>query len=84
VKLLLFFVCEYQMPDDATIEAFQLHMQVDHDTDEVSLDLAVVCICGSSMILLRTRETETGFVDRFECKHDGNRTTVRRGKGDNS
>jgi hypothetical protein len=67
------------MPDDATIEAYLLHMQVEHDTDQVSLDLCVVCTCGASMSLLRTRETTTGFVDRFECEFDGNRTSVRRG-----
>jgi hypothetical protein len=73
--------CGYDMPDDATVEAYQLHMQFEHDTDEVELDLAVICTCGSSMKFLRTRETATGFADRFECEFDGNRTTVRRGPG---
>lgn len=68
------------MPDDATVEAYQLHMQVDHDTDDVNLTLTVVCTCGAAMGLLRTRENQTGFVDRFACPHDGNRTTVRRGR----
>ena len=72
--------CGYDMPDDATVEAYQLHMQVDHDTDEVRLDLAVVCTCGASMKLIRSRETADGIADRFECQHDGNRTTVRRGR----
>lgn len=73
-------VCEYEMPGDATVEAFALHCQVEHDTDKVNLNLAVVCTCGASMQLRNTRETADGFADRFECAHDGNRTTVRRGK----
>ena len=77
-------VCGYEMPDDATVEAYQLHMQVEHDTDEVRLDLAVICTCGASMRLLRTRETAEGFADRFGCDFDGNRTTVRRGPGGGS
>ncbi len=75
--------CGYDMPDDATVEAYQLHMQFEHDTDEVELDLAVICTCGASMRLIRTRETAYGkFADRFGCDHDGNRTTVRRGSTD--
>lgn len=74
--------CDYRPPEDAVMEAFQLHCQVEHDTDKLEMDLVVVCTCGSTMKLVRTRETATGFVDRFECEHDGNRTSVRRRRGE--
>lgn len=72
--------CGYEPPADSTMEAFQLHTEFEHDTDEIMFDLAVVCTCGASMTLLRSDAKPDGtFRDRFQCDYDGNRTTVRRG-----
>ena len=41
-------------PENTCImEAVQLHFQVEHDTDQVTLGLAVICACGAAMIHVR-------------------------------
>jgi len=59
--------CGWRPPDNATMEAVQLHFQVEHDTDEVTLDLKPVCTCGAAMEHTVTRPTGGGFKDYVQC-----------------
>jgi len=70
--------CQWRPPEDATMEAVQLHFQVDHDTDKVTLDLAAVCTCGASMAHVRTAPTGGGFKDYMRCAACGNTGFVKR------
>ena len=64
--------CGWPPPEDATMEAVLLHMQVDHDTDDVKLNLAAVCSCGATMTHTQTRSTGGGFKDYMKCAACGN------------
>lgn len=64
--------CGWRPPEDATMEAVQLHFQVEHDTDKVTLDLVAVCACGATMGHAASRPTGGGFKDYFRCPADGN------------
>lgn len=59
--------CRCRWPDDAPMEAVKLHMQVEHDTDEVNLDLVPVCSCNTTMKL--TRQEMKGEMQHsyFDC-----------------
>lgn len=70
--------CSWRPPDDALMEAVQLHFQVEHDTDEVTLDLAVICSCGAAMEHTRTAPTGGGFKDHVKCGACGNTGFVKR------
>lgn len=60
--------CGERWPDDTEMEAVQLHMQVEHDTDKVELDLIAVCRCNAAMALTRSRALASGRVqDYFDC-----------------
>lgn len=66
--------CEYLPPETATVEAVQLHCQVEHDTDEVELDMVALCACGAVM-----EHTGSGhFKDYFKCAACGNTGHVKR------
>lgn len=71
--------CGYRPPEDATMEAVQLHFQVDHDTDQVALDLLAVCPCGAAMEHTRTAPTGGGLKDYVKCGASGNTGFVKRG-----
>jgi hypothetical protein len=64
--------CGWPPPEDATMEAVLLHFQVDHDTDEVKMDLVGVCSCGAAMDVTDTRPTGGGFKDYMKCGACGN------------
>lgn len=72
--------CDERPAEDSVLEAFQLHMMVFHDTDEVAFDLLPLCTCGRYMKF--AREVETGNtsrqVDQWVCTC-GNDTFVRKG-----
>lgn len=70
--------CDWRPPEDMTMEGVQLHFQVEHDTDQVTLDLLPVCSCGTAMEHVRTAPTGGGFKDYFECKACGNTGFVKR------
>ena len=70
--------CGWSPPEDATMEAVLLHMQVEHDTDEVKLALVAACTCGAAMTHTRTRPTGGGFKDYMTCAACGNTGYVRR------
>ena len=55
--------CGWRPPEDVTVEAVELHFQVEHDTDQVALDLAVICVCGAAMAHVRSAPTGGGFKD---------------------
>jgi hypothetical protein len=71
-------LCPWRPPDDTTMEAAQLHCQVDHDTSEVQLELVPVCSCGAAMIHTETKRTGGGFKDYVECRACGNTGFVKR------
>lgn len=60
--------CSCRWPHDAVIEAMQLHFNVEHDTNEIHLDLIAVCRCGATM-----RHTGSGQLgggrtrERYHC-----------------
>lgn len=66
--------CGWRPPDDAAMEAVQLHFQVEHDTDAVTLDLLPVCTCGAAMEHTGTSH----FKDYFRCGACGNTGFVKR------
>lgn len=71
-------LCGHRPPLDSVIEAFQLHCQVEHDTDDVKLDLRAVCECGAAMDYTHTeREGPHRERDHFRCVC-GKRGAVRR------
>jgi hypothetical protein len=70
--------CDWRPPGDMKMEAFQLHCQVEHDTDEVQVDLVAVCTCGAAMTSTGSRPTGGGFKDYFRCGACGNTAYVRR------
>lgn len=70
--------CGWRPPEDATMEAVQLHCQVEHDTDEVTLDLLAVCSCGAAMGHVRTAPTGGGFKDYVKCGACGNTGFLKR------
>ena len=65
-------LCPWVPSETATMEAVQLHVQVEHDTDEVALDLVAVCSCGAAMTLTVSKPTGGGFKDYFACGACGN------------
>lgn len=70
--------CDWIPPDNTSMEAVQLHWQVEHDADEPKLDLVPACTCGAAMVITSTRPTGGGFKDYAECKACGNTGYVRR------
>lgn len=70
--------CGWRPPQDAVTEAVQLHFQVEHDTDEVTLDLVPVCTCGTAMTSARSAPAGGGFKDYMECKACGHTGFLRR------
>ena len=46
--------CGHRPDLDSVVEAQLLHFQVEHDTDDVVLDLIAVCTCGAGMDFVRT------------------------------
>jgi hypothetical protein len=70
--------CAWRPPEDMTMEAAQLHFQVEHDTDEVRFDLVPVCSCGAAMEHAVSRPTGGGFKDYVECKACGSTGFIRR------
>jgi hypothetical protein len=70
--------CGWRPPEDMKVEAVLLHMQVEHDTDEIRLDLVAVCSCGEAMTITESRPTGGGFKDYAVCGVCGNTGYVRR------
>lgn len=70
--------CSVAWPGNAVMEAVLLHMQVEHDTDEVVLDLVAVCTCGEAMTFTESRPTGGGSKDYMKCGVCGNTGYVRR------
>lgn len=70
--------CGERCSDDAVLEAWLLHMQVEHDTDEVKLDLVAVCRCGATMVWdeLGSRGGKNVY---YDCRACGGRGSVRQG-----
>jgi len=70
--------CGWVPPGDMEMQHAQLHFQVEHDTDEVRLDLVAVCTCGEAMTFTESRPTGGGFKDYFLCGVCGCTGYVRR------
>jgi len=64
--------CQWVAPEDARLEAVHLHVQVEHDTDEVALDLVAVCSCSPAMTVTSSRTTIGGLRDYLKCGACGN------------
>lgn len=70
--------CGWVPPEDITMEAVQLHFQVDHDTDECKLDLVPACRCGEAMMLTESVTHSGETMDSFHCGVCGNTGYVTR------
>lgn len=70
--------CGWRPPEDMEMGHALLHFQVDHDTDKVTFDLAVICPCGAAMEHVRTAPTGGGFKDYVKCAACGNTGFVKR------
>lgn len=64
--------CGLPFGDGMVMEAVQLHFQVEHDTDEVKLDLVPVCTCGEAMTHTQSRPSGGRTKDYFACGVCGN------------
>lgn len=65
--------CRLRLDPDAVLEAYMLHMQVEHDTDKIELDLVAVCRCGATMTL----DSVQGSLHQFVCPACGGRGSLR-------
>lgn len=67
--------CSARLQEDAVLEAYLLHMQVEHDTDAVEVNLVAVCRCGATM------KPDVPQLDpklhRFTCPACGGRGSTR-------
>lgn len=64
-------LCEWRPPLDSTMEAFTLHSNVEHDTDDYAMNLVAVCTCGAEMTHTSTTPHGVGQeADHFLCVHD--------------
>lgn len=73
--------CGWVPPEDMQMEGVQLHFQVDHDTDDVTLDLVAACACGEAMTVTGTRPAGPGEVkDYLSCGVCGNTGYIVRGE----
>lgn len=70
--------CGWVPPEGMQMEGVLLHFQVDHDTDDVKLDLVPVCTCGEAMTITDTRPTGGGMKDYLSCGVCGNTGHLRR------
>ena len=70
--------CGQRWADGTTMEAVQLHCQVEHDTDKVALDLLPVCSCGAAMEHSESKPGGGHFKDYFKCAACGNTGFIRR------
>ena len=64
--------CGWIPPEDTTMEAVQLHCQVEHDTDQVRLNLAAGCRCGATMRVAGSATHGGRTMDSFRCEACGN------------
>lgn len=74
--------CEVRPPPGSDLEAFQMHMQVYHNMDEVELELVALCICGKTMTVdpdgsRRITNRPNMIADHWTCIC-GNDTWVKR------
>lgn len=71
--------CGWVPPGDMQMEGVLLHFQVDHDTDDVKLELVPACTCGEAMTITDTRPAGAGAVkDYLVCGVCGNTGNIRR------
>lgn len=70
--------CGWPLPDAMKVEGALLHMQVEHDTDEVRLDLVALCTCGEAMTHTESRPTGGGIKDYMRCGVCGNTGYIKR------
>lgn len=59
--------CGERFPEGMVMEAVQIHFQVEHETDEVSLALKAVCGCGATMDFSHVQHRAGGERDHFTC-----------------
>jgi hypothetical protein len=64
-----------------TVEALQLHFQVNHDTDEVTLDLVPACRCGEAMTHTESVTARGETTDLYRCGVCGSTGHVTRKAG---
>lgn len=74
--------CHIRLLPDQPLETYLLHMQVEHDTDEVEVNLVAVCTCLTTMTFERTEPMIGGkrFTDHFRCPACGETARVTRKK----
>ena len=59
--------CGWVPPEDTTMEAVQLHFQVDHDSSDVKLDLVPACRCGEAMTPTQSHTVRGQTTDFYRC-----------------
>lgn len=70
--------CEWVPTKDMRVDHARLHFQVEHDTDQVTLEMVPVCTCGAVMEHTESRPTGGGFKDYVKCPACGNTGFVKR------
>lgn len=71
-------ICGWKPIETQTMGEVKEHMKAAHRREDVTLELASFCTCGTQM---RGRLTETmgdGFRDHFVCPQDGNEGWIER------
>lgn len=75
---LLCGICRWRIPLDITVALVKAHMETEHDTDAVALELVALCPrCDQPMRFDYT----IGDEDHFECDRCKRSRTVRRAGG---
>lgn len=75
-------LCGDRPPRNAVMESVKLHFNVEHDTDEIKLDLVAVCECGAAMEFVRSSPTGGGEFHYFHCNACGQDGRVRHNPSD--
>jgi hypothetical protein len=70
--------CHHRPAPDSVLEALSLHFLVEHDTEDVNLNLIAVCTCGAAMDFIEAKPTGGGFFDWYRCTFDGNQGRIKR------
>lgn len=63
--------CGHRPDPESVMESFQLHYQVEHDSDELHMDLIAVCDCGATMRHVENRPTGGGWWVYYHCEACG-------------
>lgn len=72
--------CGWRPHETQTMMEVREHMVKEHQTEEVDLDLAAICSCGTEMRHLFIEPVDGVFRDHYKCSKCGNEGFIERTK----